>query len=145
MTEKLTALMNHELELLKRLSMLAEKQQIALIKHEMSSVEKITKAQEQLSEQLKKAEDIRINFLASWLKIPRKDAGKLPLSLLEKNFPKEESLKLLELKASVKDTMTELKNLNTTNKILANRANNSVNKMISLFTNGKNHVCNVKI
>lgn len=145
MNVNLLAYLKHEEQLLQEIVVLAEKQQKALIKYDATMLEEIISYQNVMNQSLKKAEENRISMIMNWLSVSRTDATKLRLSALETYFSKEDLQELKKMRSSMRGLINKLNSLNTTNKVLTNRARISVSEMISHFTNGRNYVCNVKV
>jgi hypothetical protein len=145
MFNKLFAFIRHEEQLISELIEFAEKQQTALIKYDIKTLEQIAIHQELIAKNLRNIEEQRIKMISNWLQIQRNDAIKLNLSDIEKFAESDKIDELKKLKKSFNKKIYLLNNLNTTNRVLANKAHNSIGKIISLFTNGTNHLCNVRV
>jgi hypothetical protein len=145
MTSNLFNYLKHEQQLLIELVALAEKQQKALIKYDTSMLDEIASYQNVVVKSLRQAEEHRINLLMSWLGITRIEASSLKLSALDKYFKNEELKELKSIRTELKKLMTQLQSLNSLNRVLTNRAKNSVREMLSNFTNNNNFVCNVRV
>ncbi|MFP4528975.1 MAG: flagellar protein FlgN [Candidatus Kapaibacterium sp.] len=145
MQAKLFTFLKHEQQLIKELIAMAELQQKALVEFRLSELEKIAGYQESLAQNLRDAEEQRIRMLMAWLGAQRRDVVNMRLSALEKFFQSEELMELKKLKKSMRAMLERLQALNTTNRVLSNRARKSVQNIISVFTDGRNHVCNVKV
>jgi len=145
MSAKLITYLKYEEQLLSELLNLAEQQQNALIKMKFDELNLITGLQNEVSSNLRKAEDTRLTILANWLKISKSKANVLKLSDLARLCSKEEYIELDKLKVDMSNLMARLYEINTTNRILTNRARHSFNEMIQILTNGTNNVCNVKV
>ncbi|MCX6155577.1 MAG: flagellar export chaperone FlgN [Candidatus Kapabacteria bacterium] len=145
MLETFYKILKHELQLLDKLINLAENQQESLVKYQHSRLFEIASAQELLMKQMRLAEENRISFMIKWLNIQRKDASEIKLSNLEKAIPAADLNVFHQLQDALKKSIEKLNFLNTLNRVLANRARYSVQQIISIFTNGNNHVCNVKV
>jgi hypothetical protein len=145
MQAKLFTFLKHEQQIIKELIAMAELQQKALVEFKLSELERIAQYQENLGRNLREAEEQRIGLLMNWLKAPRKDIVNLRLSALERFFKNEELIELKKLKKSMRNLLNRLHALNTTNRVLSNRAKKTVGDIISVFTNGSNHMCNVRV
>jgi len=145
MLGSLYRILNNELSYLNEMIRMAEKQQEALVKFKLIDLFDIAKAQELLTKKMRDSEEDRIRFLMKWLNLSRKGATELKLSALERKVPENELQEFITLRTKLKVAMKKLGSINTMNRILANRARFSVEQMISLFTNGNKHVCNVKV
>ncbi|MDQ1265277.1 MAG: Flagellar export chaperone FlgN, partial [Bacteroidota bacterium] len=93
----------------------------------------------------RQAEEQRINMITNWLKISRREAAELRLSYLERIIDRHNAGLIENIKNEMKAMFKSLKEINTTNRVLANRARRTVSHILSSFTNGRNQVCNVKI
>jgi hypothetical protein len=145
MVSNLFAYLKHEQQLLEEMVSLAEKQQKALIKFDVTMLDEITSYQEVVAKSIRLAEERRISLLMNWLTLSRKEAVALKLSSLDSHFKNDELKEFRKIRASLKGLLSRLQGLNSINRALANRARNSVAEMISHFTNGKNYLCNVKV
>lgn len=135
----------HEKQLLKELIELAERQQKALVEYKIEDLEEITGCQAELSASLREAEDRRLAMLAAALKVSRTEAAAMTMTKLEQYFDADELNELRRLKHELRSLTNSLRNLNLVNRVLANRARRSVADILSMFRNGFNHVCNVKV
>ena len=145
MIAKLLSFLRHEQDLISRLLKMSEKQQRALIRFDTGELENIAFAQEQVINKLREAENKRIQFLMAWLKIPKQTAMNLKLSSIEKQLKTDERIAMKALRLKIRALMKKLHTFNNLNRVLANRARNSVRETLSFITNSGNHVCNVKI
>jgi hypothetical protein len=144
MLPKLLTYLKHEEQLIGEMISLSQKQQRALVKYDIQELDQITAYQEETSKYLKDAEEQRINLLMAWLKISKKDAITMWLSDLENVVHPEELTEVRNIRLSLSKKLNALNALNTTNRLLSNRAKNNVGQMLSVFANG-NHVCNVRV
>ena len=145
MLSKLITYLKYEEQLLRDLFNLAERQQNALVKMKLEDINDITSLQDEISGNLRKAEDNRLTIIANWLKITKQKAGQIKLSELAKLCNKNESQEIENLKDSMNLLILELHSINTSNRVLTNRARHSVKEMIEILTNGTNNVCNVRV
>jgi hypothetical protein len=145
MLSKLITYLKYEEQLLKDLFNLAERQQNALIKMKLEDIGDITSLQDEISGNLRKAEDNRLTIIANWLKITKQKATQIKLSELAKLCNMNEAQEIENLKDSMNLLMSELHSINTSNRVLTNRARHSVKEMIEILTNGTNNVCNVRV
>jgi hypothetical protein len=145
MLSNLFAYLKHEQNLLKELLTLADKQQKALIKFNAKELERITAYQAEVSSSLREAEEHRIMMLMNLFKIQRKDAVNLTLSSLEKFYEGEDLDEIRHLRLELRALTSKLQTTNTMNRVLANRARNSVGELLSVFTGGTNKICNVRV
>ena len=144
MLPKLLTYLKHEEQLISEMINLSQKQQRALVKYDIQELEQITAYQEETSKYMKEAEEQRINLLMAWLKISKKEAVSMWLSDLENVVHPEELTEVRNIRLSLSKKLNALNALNTTNRLLSNRAKNNVGQMLSVFANG-NHVCNVRV
>jgi len=135
----------HEKQLLKELIELAERQQKALVEYKIEDLEEITTCQAELSKSLREAEERRLSMLAATLNVTRIDAANMTMTMLERYFDSDELHELRRLKHELRSLTNSLRNLNLVNRVLTNRARRSVSDILSMFRNGFNHVCNVKV
>lgn len=145
MLTNLFTYLKYEQQILEELVSLAQQQQKALVKFDVSLLEETTSYQEQLLKTLKEAEEQRINFLTSLLKISKKEALNIKLSALEKYFDNDELKELRKLKKEMNILTIKLQNFNTMNRVLANRAKNNVASILNILNNNGSSICNVKI
>lgn len=145
MLQNIFPYLKYESQLIDKALDLAEKQLEALKKFDADAVEHIARYQEELSASLRQAEEKRMRMLTVALKISRKAAAEMKLSALEGFFNPEEVAELRKIKKELKTKLAKLAEINSTNRILANRARSSARHMLSLFSDGKNRVCNVKV
>lgn len=145
MLAKLFNFLQFEQQILQELIRLAERQQKALVKFDVVELEEITSYQEELAKGLRRAEEQRIAYIMSWLGINRTEASKMTLTSLERNSKSEEVREIRKLKKNMNKMVNILQELNLGNRLLANRAKNSVNTMMTAFANGRSNVCNVKV
>ncbi len=145
MVVQLLTYLKHELQLLTEMNRLADIQQKALINYRTSELEEVSSYQEHMARSLAEAEENRIELLIKWLDISRDDALNLRLSTLEKEIQGEELKELKNMRRQLQEQMTKLDQTNKTNRVLTNRGQRSINKIIGMFSDGRNHVCNVKV
>ncbi|OGU16965.1 MAG: hypothetical protein A2X61_10625 [Ignavibacteria bacterium GWB2_35_12] len=144
MTNLLTYL-KYEKQLLKEMIVLAQKQQSALIKFNTNELDRITSYQSEVSKSLKQAEEKRIKMLMSMFGVSRVEATNMRLSAIIEKMNKEDVLELETMKGELNSLIGNLQHFNTLNRVLANRARNSVREILTILTNGTNNVCNVKV
>ncbi len=145
MIDKLLLFLKYEEQLISELVSISEKQQIALIKYNLTELERLTSYQEETSRLLRETEENRINLVSTWLGLTKKEASSIWLSEIESTVKTEEIAELRQLKKSLSTKINQLNNLNSTNRLLANRARSNVNQIISVISDGNNHLCNVKV
>jgi flagellar biosynthesis/type III secretory pathway chaperone len=145
MLNRLLTFLKHELLILNELSEIADKQQRALVKYEIGTLEQITKYQEELTKNLRNTEEQRITLLMAWLKITQAEARNFRLSIIEQHVNGDELKEVRKLKKDMRKLLSYIHNTISTNRVLAHRAQNTINQIIYIFTNGTNHVFNVRI
>jgi flagellar biosynthesis/type III secretory pathway chaperone len=141
----LLSFLKYEKQLLKELVTLAEKQQGALIKFNTNELDRITNYQFEVSKSLKQAEEKRIKMLMAMFGVTRMEATNLSLSAVIEKLERDDVTEFEKMKKEMKMLVGNLQHFNTINRVLANRARNSVREILSILTNGVNHVCNVKV
>ncbi len=146
MLTKLFKYLRHEIGLIDELIILAEKQQKALISYDAGLLEEVTKYQDALAKGLKTAENQRVKFLTSTLKISSGKALSLKLSSLEGAAQTQEELKELNnIRNELNEKLKMFHEINLSNRMLTNRAMNSVREMLAVFSGGGRRVCNVTV
>lgn len=145
MKDKLFAFIKHEDSLIQELLRLAERQQKALVTYDTSELQEITKYQNALSINLRKAEEQRINLLMNWLKISRKDAVNLRLSEIEKKFDTSSKETFNRMRETLKLKIEKLNSINKENRVLTNRAMRTNAEMLNALTKGNKGVLNAKV
>ena len=141
----LLSFLKYEKQLLKELLTLAQKQQGALIKFNSNELDRVTNYQLEVSKSLKQAEEKRIKMLMSMFGMSRVEATNLSLTSIIERLGKEDMSEFEKMKGDMKVLVNNLQHFNTINRVLANRARNSVREILAVLTNGVNHVCNVKV
>lgn len=145
MDSKLMTFLEYEINNLNELLSLAEKQQEALLKFDINQLENITLKQNELSNNLKLIEEQRLNYIMVKFGMTRKQASSTTMTSLEKMTDFESSEKLKILKKTISSMLSKLNQFNSLNRVLAHRALNNVNFILSNFSNGSSFVCNVKV
>lgn len=145
MLTKFLTFLKYEEQLVDELILSARDQQKALVEYKIDDLENALAYQNEVSKRLRKAEEQRVRYLSAWLKIPRKNAVAIQISQIEKALEGDEVRELRRVRNAFRDKLTALAALNTTNRILANRASKSVRQILALFSNGSNYMCNVRI
>lgn len=146
MLKDLKRYLMHEEQLVNKLVDLAQQQQKALVNFDIDSLYDITKFQQDISLSFKHVENNRIELLMKWYNISRNQAKNLSLSQLQRTFKDEDFSEIKNIRKKLKDSLISLNNLNSTNRVLSNRAKNSINEMMkSLSKRGETQVCNVKV
>ncbi|GAB1371140.1 hypothetical protein MASR1M45_12020 [Candidatus Kapaibacterium sp.] len=145
MIEKLMIYLRYEEQLLQELVDLAKIQQACLINLHLNKLDDISSEQEELLNRLRNAEDARINYIADWLNIAKKEASSMTMTQIIA-FSDNNNYSVLSLMQESMNTLTnQLVTLNLTNRVLTNRAKHSVSELINILTNGTNNVCNVRV
>lgn len=141
--KSLEEIINREYELLERMLKTLEEQKGALVRYDLTLVEKTSLALNDISKQLKSLENQRINFIINELKFTRKQAYTAKLSEIIQS--KQLSETVVEKKEKMKEMIERISSLNSLNRLLTNRALSSLNEIFNALSNGWNNVCNVKI
>ncbi len=137
--------LRYEEQLLQELVDLAKIQQACLINLHLNKLDDISSEQEELLNRLRNAEDARINYIADWLNIAKKEASSMTMTQIIA-FSDNNNYSVLSLMQESMNTLTnQLVTLNLTNRVLTNRAKHSVSELINILTNGTNNVCNVRV
>jgi len=144
MLSQLIQYMEYEKILLGQLVKYAELQQEALKNFDVKSVEKFSEIQDKVSLKLKQTEKDRIEMIMKWMGLSRKDATNLKLSTIEKKLKGDNFKIVSNLRESLNELTSILYDLNKNNRILINRAKNSVQNMMEIFKGGR-RICNVKV
>jgi hypothetical protein len=111
----------------------------------MKNVEQLANIQEIKLKELREVEEQRIKVLITWLGISRADAMNLRLSTIENKLDGAALNEIKKMRISMKKLITAMRDKNNTNRILAVRARNSVQNILSQIVNNKKQVCNVKL
>jgi hypothetical protein len=144
MKSKLLTYLKYEQQLMIELVSLAEKHREALIKFDVADIEKYSVYQEETAKSLNEVEQQRLAYFMSWLNISRSEAMNLHLSQVEQLFQEDEAVELRKIRKSMNVLVAKLNTFNSVNRVLANRARNSVREILSAFSSSSS-VCNVKI
>jgi predicted metalloendopeptidase len=142
---KLIAMLKYEMNLLEKLNKVAMEQQTALIEYKIDQLDRLAAEQQELAAKLHDAEKQRISMVKLWLNISTREAATMKLSALERKLDPRDIHEFQKVRVSLRSLMTNLHYTNTTNRVLNKRARNTISSIISFFTNGTNHICNVKI
>jgi hypothetical protein len=145
MLSTLLTFLKYEEQLMGEMLNLASKQQDALIKFNTSQLEQVTQYQIEIAKNLRNAEEKRINLLMNNFGLSRKEAVNLKLSAIAEKFDTDEAAELIRMRNSLREQIDNLQSINLVNRVLANRAKNSVREILGFFTNGSNRVCNVRV
>lgn len=146
MDEKFIDFLKREKELTEKLLMLSNRLREALMSQRQDLVEKISQDQHLITAKLKEMEERRLRYMVSKLSISRVEASQLRLSEIEKTVESENKIDLRRIRIAMKKIVAELQEVNTTNRLLSNRAKTSVSNIISVLNsrNGRK-VCDVKV
>ena len=146
MDEKFVDFLKREKELTEKLLMLSNRLREALMSQRQYLVEKISQDQHIRTAKLKEMEERRLRYMDSKLSISRAEASQLRLSEIEQTVEGENKIDLRRIRIAMKKIVAELQEVNTTNRLLSNRAKNSVSNIISTLNsrNGRK-VCDVKV
>jgi len=145
MEDKLLTFLEYEMNHLNELLSLAEKQQEALLKFDINTLENVTLKQNEISKNIKLIEDQRLNYIMAKFGLTKKQAASTTLTSLEKMVSYEISEKLKYFKKTINNLLIKLNQFNSLNRVLAHRALNNVTFILSNFSNGSGFVCNVKV
>lgn len=146
MDEKFVDFLKREKELSEKLLMLSGRLREALMSQRQDLVEKISQDQHIITAKLKEMEERRLRYMVSKLSISRVEASQMRLSEIEKTVEGENKIELRRIRIAMKKIVSELQEVNTTNRLLSNRAKNSVSNIITALNsrNGRK-VCDVKV
>ncbi len=145
MFAKFLTFLKFEEQILAEILRLSEKQQFAIINHNIKELEEINSYQNELNKNLFKAEQERMQILANWLNINIANIKNLKISDLKKYLTKEEYKELVKIQNNFKTMIDKIYNNNNTNKILINKAKQNIKEMLDFLTNGTQNVCNYKV
>lgn len=141
--DKLIEIIEQEYQILKSVSNHLESQKSALIEYDVNSLERETNQLIELIKKLKIIEEERINFIAREHNISKRDAIKLKFSQIFEHIAEND--KIAKLKQEFTKIIPQIVSTNSINNLLANRAINSLGEILTILSNGRNSVCNVKI
>ena len=146
MDEKFIDFLKREKELTEKLLMLSNRLREALMSQRQKKKKKISQDQHLITAKLKEMEERRLRYMVSKLSISRVEASQLRLSEIEKTVEGENKIDLRRIRIAMKKIVAELQEVNTTNRLLSNRAKTSVSNIISVLNsrNGRK-VCDVKV
>ncbi|MDR0927546.1 MAG: flagellar protein FlgN [Ignavibacteria bacterium] len=145
MEQQLYGYLQFEQQLLQEMIRLATKEQSALVNYHISELSEITSFQEALITNIRQAEDKRIALLMQWLGLSRKEAASLKLSALEEKIQNTAiGSEIKKIRTDLHSMIEQLQNLNTTNRLLTNRAKTNVKEMMDYITGGR-AVCNMSV
>jgi len=143
MKEEFMKYLKTEARLLDELIALAEKQQRMLVTFKLDELNDLTIIQENTTNELQKASNSRIMFIAKTLNIDEDEAQKLKLSDIELLFNLNSNFE--NIKSFFKEKTEKLRSLNLMNRLLTNRAKHSVEDMISIFGAEERKMCNARV
>lgn len=145
MFKKFLEILKKEIRALEEVLFFTEKQHLDLKEYNISEIEKNSLDLDSSIRKLNKLEEERIQFFMEWFKLSKKEAALLRISTLEKNL-KGEALEIVGiLKDELNSLNAKINFYNRHNKILTNRARNSVGKIMKLLSNSHKTVFNVKV
>lgn len=145
MKEILLKYLSEEKELMEQLVEMTTLQKNALVKYDIAGLENITMRQWEISKEMRQVEDQRLTLISSWLGIKKADAIKLKLSDIMLLMKEENTSEFGRIKSDIRNLLQVLQGNFSLNRVLANRARNSIGELLHNMSNGDNHVCNVKI
>lgn len=137
--------LRHEEQLVTKLIELARRQQEALVNFNVDDLYEINQFQNDISMSFTRVENERLALIMRWFKISKAQAMRIKLSQLETAFDAEYLKAVKILKQRLKKKLIELAELNNNNRVLSNRAKNSVQDMMKSLSAGEKQVCNVQV
>lgn len=143
MTEKILESLKTEELLLDEVIAISEKQQRVLVEWNLNELQGITAKLEDAARELNYATAERVALVAEMLHIDEDEARKLKLSDYEDIL--ELGKNSGAMREMFKGKTRKLYSINAVNRMLANRASHSVKDMMSIMSNGRRKVCNVKV
>lgn len=145
MKEKLIKYLEYEEFLLKKLYNLSQKQQDILVKYEIDKLDVITKMQEETSDKLRTAEDMRLELVMDEFGLDEETAKAISVSSLFKYYGADESIKMDKIRKRLSLLMEKLNDININNRVLTNRAMNTTQKILEVLNAPENQVISVKV
>jgi hypothetical protein len=146
MSKEIINILEREQDVLEEILALADEQMTALIKYDAGELMKITSTQEKASAKLKEIETKRIDLISQEFNISRMEAHSMKLSEIDEKYTDGEyGLTIHTLRENIIEIFNKLYQVNSMNRLLANRARHTVHEILSVISGGNNHVCNVKI
>jgi len=145
MSDSLMKILEYEKALLENMLEVIDEQKEALIKYNVDDLEITNKKQEELSKQIFHTERERIDFIQNWLKISKSEASKLKLSAIENQLDNEKKIEYIKLRKYLNGLITKINDMNSMNRVLANRSRRTIQEILAVISGENNHVCNVKV
>lgn len=139
----LEQILENEYHILNKILHQMELQKKALIKYDISEIERETNILLELIRKLKVLEEDRINILIRDFNISKREAFKMRLSKIVEQIPQNDKIK--NISAELSKIIPSIVTTNTVINLLTNRALNSLSEIMSFFSNSSTSVCNVKV
>lgn len=139
----LEKILENEYNALNKILEQMELQKKALIKYDITEIERETNILLELIRKLKVLEEARINILVQDFNLSKREAFKIRLSKIIEQIPQNEKIKKIAEELST--IVPSIISTNTVINLLTNRALNSLSEIMFFFSNGSNSVCNVKV
>ena len=143
MEQQLLKYLKIEAKIIDELIELAEYQQKMLIEFKLYQITDITEMQDRATDELQKATYERISYTAKMLEMTFNEGKNLKLSEIAKEFDLNQNAE--EIKLFFKQKIEKLQEVNSMNRLLANRAKHSVSDMISYLVTEDKQMCNVQV
>ena len=133
--DDLTQVLEHETVEYKKLTELSEELRKALIESDVASVERLTAAQEEVSNGIQSLETKRARIMNDIAVVLNKKPEELKVSALEASLAGQPALqeKLAAIRVELKQTMDELKRINHTNQALLRQSMELLEFDLNLF------------
>lgn len=133
--DDLTQVLENETVAYKKLTELSEELKEALIATDVPSVERLTAAQEDVSNGIQSLEHRRARIMNDIAVVLNKEPGELKVSTLEESLSGQPALqeKLATIRMELKQTMEELKRVNHTNQALLRQSMELLEFDLNLF------------
>ena len=133
--DDLTQVLENETVEYKKLIELSDNLRKALIESDVSTVEQMTAAQEEVSNGIQSLESRRARIMNDIAVVLNKKPGELKVSMLEESLAGQPALKerLATVRTELKQTMDELKRINHTNQTLIRQSMELLEFDLNLF------------
>lgn len=133
--DDLTQVLENETVEYKKLIELSDNLRKALIESDVSTVEQMTAAQEEVSNGIQSLESRRARIMNDIAVVLNKKPGELKVSMLEESLAGQPALKerLAAVRTELKQTMDELKRINHTNQTLLRQSMELLEFDLNLF------------
>ena len=133
--DDLTQVLENETVEYKKLIELSDNLRKALIESDVSTVEQMTAAQEEVSNGIQSLESRRARIMNDIAVVLNKKPGELKVSMLEESLAGQPALKerLAAVRTELKQTMDELKRVNHTNQTLLRQSMELLEFDLNLF------------